>query len=491
LPNYTFTYNSRNQISSSTAGTFNYDGAGNVTTDSLNTYLYDAEGRLCAVVNSNSSYWQYVYDAEGNRVARGALAASISSCSGTPTYSKFQSGSLYLELVTGGNQVTELQYFTTTGAQWTHTNAFAGGLLATYASSASGYPFAFHMKDPLGTRRVLTDAVGKVLQSCQSLPYGNGESCTPTPTEQLFTQKERDTESGNDFFGARYYSSNFGRWISPDYSPNDGSIPDSILSGNINSPQSLNGYMYVMNNPLNHTDANGHDCVLQTRTSLSSETVTVTAGNCDNISAGDGQSKTYVPGTVDIGSITSDGSGGISLGFTPDSGGGGTADLKGAPIPDNPGIAYNWGNNAQGYQTLGTAGATVGSVRGVVTFYGASLSIAACVVGCPTAVAATIATIRGAVPLLPIVLPPGGKVAQMIARAGYQFYGNPAAFREYAQSLIDEATENGTAVVTDIGVVYRVGNTFLVVANRVLLSFVPNAEAGRGIVVKYFSNGGR
>jgi RHS repeat-associated protein len=223
-----------------------------VTTDSLNTYLYDAEGRLCAVVNSNNSYWQYVYDAEGNRVARGALAASISSCSGTPTYSKFQSGSLYLELVTGGNQVTELQYFTTTGAQWTHTNAFAGGLLATYASSASGYPFAFHMKDPLGTRRVLTDAVGKVLQSCQSLPYGNGESCTPTPTEQLFTGKERDTESGNDYFGARYYASTMGRMLSPD--PYAGSMNPAY-------PQSFNRYVYAANNPLRFTDPTGLDCV--------------------------------------------------------------------------------------------------------------------------------------------------------------------------------------------------------------------------------------
>ena len=30
------------------------------------------------------------------------------------------------------------------------------------------------------------------------------------------TGKERDAESGNDYFGARYYASTMGRWLSPD-----------------------------------------------------------------------------------------------------------------------------------------------------------------------------------------------------------------------------------------------------------------------------------
>jgi hypothetical protein len=34
----------------------------------------------------------------------------------------------------------------------------------------------------------------------------------------ISTGKERDTESGNDYFGARYYASSMGRWLSPDWS---------------------------------------------------------------------------------------------------------------------------------------------------------------------------------------------------------------------------------------------------------------------------------
>ena len=33
-----------------------------------------------------------------------------------------------------------------------------------------------------------------------------------------FTGKERDTKSGNDYFGARYYASSMGRFMSPDWS---------------------------------------------------------------------------------------------------------------------------------------------------------------------------------------------------------------------------------------------------------------------------------
>ena len=72
-----------------------------------------------------------------------------------------------------------------------------------------------------------------------------------------FTGKERDTESGLDYFGARYYSSTMGRWMSPDWSSN----PSPIPFGNIYHPQSLNLYSYVGNRPTTGYDPYGHlDC---------------------------------------------------------------------------------------------------------------------------------------------------------------------------------------------------------------------------------------
>jgi RHS repeat-associated protein len=77
------------------------------------------------------------------------------------------------------------------------------------------------------------------------------------------TGKERDAESGNDYFGARYYASSMGRWMSPD------PILAAILSDRtstqfqsfIQQPQNWNLYAYVLNNPLIYTDPSGMECV--------------------------------------------------------------------------------------------------------------------------------------------------------------------------------------------------------------------------------------
>jgi RHS repeat-associated protein len=73
--------------------------------------------------------------------------------------------------------------------------------------------------------------------------------------ESRFTGKERDAESGNDYFGARYYASTMGRFLSPDWSAKTEPVPYAKLD----DPQSLNLYAYVGNNPLNRTDPDGHD----------------------------------------------------------------------------------------------------------------------------------------------------------------------------------------------------------------------------------------
>ena len=68
------------------------------------------------------------------------------------------------------------------------------------------------------------------------------------------TGKERDAESGNDYFGARYYASSMGRFLSPDWSAKVQPVPYAKLD----DPQSLNLYSYVRNNPLSRVDADGH-----------------------------------------------------------------------------------------------------------------------------------------------------------------------------------------------------------------------------------------
>jgi RHS repeat-associated protein len=120
----------------------------------------------------------------------------------------------------------------------------------------------FYLDDQVGTRRVQTDYAGNIKQTCSSLPYGDGETCGSTPTEHLFTGKERDAESGNDYFSARYYASSMGRFMSPDPLPwihwqNGNRDDQQRFEGYIANPQNFNMYAYVNNNPLNKTDPTG------------------------------------------------------------------------------------------------------------------------------------------------------------------------------------------------------------------------------------------
>lgn len=259
------TYDAGNHINN-WAGA-NYDNMGNLRADDKYFYQYDGDGKLCAVgtrITAGMTGYVYVYDADGNRVAKGTYALStlpspdpndpsvpVLSCD--PTQATFQPTNSYV-LGPNGEQVTEM---TGMGAQatWAHTNVYAGAmLLATY----DPYGLHFHITDWLGTRRVQTDSSGQVEEFCTNWPFGDRQNCySPTnapvtaddATEHHFTGKERDTESGLNYFGARYYSSSTARMTSPD--------PSGLSFADIGNPQSLNLYSYVLNNPLNSVDPNG------------------------------------------------------------------------------------------------------------------------------------------------------------------------------------------------------------------------------------------
>jgi RHS repeat-associated protein len=67
-------------------------------------------------------------------------------------------------------------------------------------------------------------------------------------SSQQFTGKERDAETGLDFFEARYYSGPQARFLSVDPENAGASSED---------PQSWNAYAYGRNNPLKYTDPDG------------------------------------------------------------------------------------------------------------------------------------------------------------------------------------------------------------------------------------------
>ena len=188
----------------------------------------------------------YIYDAEGQRVEKVLVNGWNTPTPTTTVENEYLLGP-------NGEQVTVLGV----NAAWQWTNVYAGARqLATYDSAGTH----FTLTDWLGTKRmqlgVTAASTVTVGEQCTSLPYGDGLNCTGSDVNHLyFTGKERDTESGNDYFLARYYSSNMGgRFLTPDWSKN----PQGVPYANYSNPQSLNLYAYVADNPQSLADADGH-----------------------------------------------------------------------------------------------------------------------------------------------------------------------------------------------------------------------------------------
>ncbi len=194
------------------------------------SYTYDAENRLTGIPGQGIAY---TYDAEGKRVGEytaGTLSKSFLRDQGQSSFAIFDNaGNLSsVDLFAAGRHI-----FHDGGGYW-------------------GYAIT----DALGsTKEMISDPQAWVITICSNLAFGDGQSCENVDGQPFhFTGKERDTESGLDYFGARYYSSTMGQWMSPDWSGSPEAVPYSTLS----DPQSLNLYGYVRNNPATTVDADGH-----------------------------------------------------------------------------------------------------------------------------------------------------------------------------------------------------------------------------------------
>lgn len=113
----------------------------------------------------------------------------------------------------------------------------------------------YYHGDHLSTSRMMTSVNGYPVWQATYLPFGGEYNAMIGVNNYKFTGKERDGESGLDYFGARYYAPNFGRFVTPDWSERPNTVPYADFS----DPQTLNLYGYVRNNPLSGLDQDGHD----------------------------------------------------------------------------------------------------------------------------------------------------------------------------------------------------------------------------------------
>ncbi len=252
-------YNANNQIVGDC-----YDASGNLLDqggcpiNGAHAYSYDGEGRQASVSQAN---YTYVYDAEGRRSAK--------LVNGAVTYDF-----LYDQ---DGHIINEPRIRSHIYAQ--------GRNVAVYYLAETSFP----QVDWLGNLRLLTAIDGTVQQTCNNMPYGDAQSCTGSLiSPDYFTGKWRDGESANDYFGARYYASSMGRFMSAD--------PSGLYYADPSNPQSLNLYSYGGNNPLTNIDPTGLDCVHINNDTGKFEGFE--SGDCNNSTEALANTGHYVDGTV-------------------------------------------------------------------------------------------------------------------------------------------------------------------------------------------------
>lgn len=106
----------------------------------------------------------------------------------------------------------------------------------------------YYSLDAVGSVRLITDAQGSQVSRFDYLPFGI-EQTGSTPTDRRsFAGQQRDRESGFDYFGARYFNSQTGRFTT---------VEPGHVNGDVTDPQSWNAYAYARNNPLKYADPTG------------------------------------------------------------------------------------------------------------------------------------------------------------------------------------------------------------------------------------------
>ncbi len=266
--------NSNNQVTA-----WCYDAAGNVVGASVCpsfTNIYDGENRLTQTT-TGAGTTSYGYDAVGQRVKK----------------SNGSIGTLYWQ-GTGGEVLEE----TDLNGNFQHDYVFFAGRrvarlgnppppppppcrpglcpppppcpscspappcsgcstnVATGATDLNSPTVQYYFSDYLGSANVVTDAMGNIQEESDFYPFGGERVVTDLGigNNYKFTGKERDPETGCDYFGARYYCNSIGRFLTPDWAAKPVTVPYAKFG----DPQSLNLYSYVENGPVNRVDADGH-----------------------------------------------------------------------------------------------------------------------------------------------------------------------------------------------------------------------------------------
>jgi RHS repeat-associated protein len=229
LPNQTnnYTYDSANRLTTNDGLTVTHNANGDLTGIGTNSYTYDFEDRLVqlALTNTLSSF---TYDGLGDRLAR--------TINGQAQHFVIdRMGALTQVLVETDTNNSPFAYYV-----YGHGLAeriSIGGTVATYHFNIQGSTVA------------LTDLGGNITDSCAYDSFGvlaNSDGDSPQPFRYLGRYGIVDDGTGLYYARARYFNPQLGRFLTKD-----------TATSKDNDGQSLNRFVYALNNPLRFRDTSG------------------------------------------------------------------------------------------------------------------------------------------------------------------------------------------------------------------------------------------
>jgi RHS repeat-associated protein len=237
--------------------TFQYDRINSLTRITDNNiaansidYEFDANRNLTAKVK-NGQRSEFVYDVRDQLIA--------ATVNGATTRFDYDASSMRVKKIGDGSETRYLydersvllEYDGALATTAKYDYGYALLALST-ANPVPGQPaHQFYMLDGLGSTANLADENGNLVQSYRYDAFGRTlDQAGSSSNARLYTGHYRDGETGLDYFGARYYDPEIGRFLTQD-----------AYQGQPGSPPSLHRYLYANANPLRYIDPTGYASV--------------------------------------------------------------------------------------------------------------------------------------------------------------------------------------------------------------------------------------